>query len=614
MDNSAIQSLLAELDGLGIYVYLQDGKLKLRTKLASVPSEQLARIKAQKDQLIAYMQQHNKKQGRLSSAQQRIWFISQYEGQSNAYNMAGVVKLSRPVTLRQANDAIGSLLMRHEVLRSNFKYDEQGAIQCINERPEFALQAQPVAPNVSKSDIVKRLDKELSYCFDLEHDLLLRATLFVDESTQQGQWLYVAMHHIVADGWSVGLFVQALLEELNGQSNGATSHALQYLDYVHWEQQYQRTDEYQNQLGYWREQLTELELFELPTSYPRNANKSYRGRTHHFVIDGPRLASFNSQCKSLEITQFAGLLSVFYALLHRYSQKLDIILGVPVLNRSMAEFESMIGCFINTLPLRVQVDEAINFCTLTAQVKETVKQGLAHQNVAIEDIIRSLDLTKSSAHSALFQVLFNYNGVGLDTLSNGDLSAQVFPVDNHSAKFDLTLNITQTDAGLAATIDYCDSLFDAQLMNDLGDDFVALTEAFYTQPDSPITQLQLPSILRANQLLDNQAKANSHSVLESILTHGQTHPEKIALLEQGTEPRQLSYGELDRQSALVAHSICKHKQFSGYAPIALLVPRTINSVVAMMAVLRSGHAYLPLEQGTPVSRIIEVLHQAQFAI
>ncbi|CAM4006636.1 non-ribosomal peptide synthetase [Pseudoalteromonas byunsanensis] len=611
MDNSVIQNLLAELDGLGIYVYLQDGKLKLRTKLASVPSEQLARIKAQKDQLIAYMQQHNKKQGRLSCAQQRIWFISQYEEQSNAYNMAGVVKLSEPVAVHQVQRAIDNLLKRHEVLRSNFMFDDQGAIQRVNELPVFTLQTQHIIKSETKPDIIKRLDKELKYCFDLEHDLLLRATLFVDESAQQGQWLYVAMHHIVADGWSVGLFIQALLNELKEQSEEINTNPLQYLDYVHWEQQYQASDEYQNQLNYWCEQLTDIDFFELPTSYPRTASKSYHGSTHHFNIDKQRLEAFNKQCNALEVTQFVGLLSVFYALLHRYSQKLDITLGVPVLNRSMAEFESMIGCFINTLPLRVKCDESATFLTLTNQVKETVKHGLANQNVAVEDIIRSLDLAKSSAHSALFQVLFNYNGVALDTLSCGDLSAQLFPVDNHSAKFDLTLNISQTESGLAANIDYCDSLFDAQLINDLSDDFVALVTAFHEQTDGQITQLQLPSLSRVTQLLDNHRQTGCYSALEAILAHAQSQPEKIALLEEGTTPQQLSFAELDRQSAQVAYSIGIQSQFAGNGPIALLVPRTINSVVAMLAVLRSGHAYLPIEHGTPVSRIIEMLQQAQ---
>ncbi|WP_083330503.1 MULTISPECIES: non-ribosomal peptide synthetase [Pseudoalteromonas] len=608
MDNLAIKDLLAELDGLGIYVYLQDGKLKLRTKLASVPSEQLERIKAHKEQLIAYMQQHNKKQGRLSSAQQRIWFISQYEGQSNAYNMAGVVKLSEPVTTIEVKEAIDSLLMRHEVLRSNFIYHEQGTIQRVNEQPEFTLHTQHVAHNESKAEIIERLDTELNYCFDLEHDLLLRATLFVDESAQRGQWLYVAMHHIVADGWSVGLFIKALLVELSEQSDTTASHALQYLDYVHWEQQYQLSDDYQSQLSYWREQLNDLELFELPTSYPRSASKNYHGSTYHFEINNQQVAAFEKQCQLFEVTPFVGLLSVFYAVLHRYSQKSDMTLGVPVLNRSMAEFESMIGCFINTLPLRVKCESNVTLRGLSEQVKEVVKHGLANQSAAVEDIIRSQDLAKSSAHSALFQVLFNYNGVALDTLSHGGLSAQLFPVDNHSAKFDLTLNIANSEAGLAVNIDYCNSLFDAQLIRDFSDDFVALVAAFYQHADDFIAQLQLPSVARVNQLLASQNKTSNQSVVETMLAHAQTQPHKVALLE---ESRQLSYGELDRQSALIANSIGALSELVANTPIAILVPRSINSVVAMLAVMRSGHGYLPIEQGTPVNRVIEVLEQAQ---
>ncbi|MBD1582659.1 non-ribosomal peptide synthetase [Pseudoalteromonas sp. S16_S37] len=611
MDNIAIKSFLADLDSRGIYVYLQGGKLKLRTKLDTVAQDLLAQIKANKEHLIAYMSQHNLKQGYLSSAQQRIWFISQYEQPSYAYNMAGLIKFSRSVSVSDLNCAINNLLSRHDILRSNFFDGDNGAIQRVNEDYQFCLTVRPTSADPSKASLVKQLHSELRYCFDLVNELLVRGTFFTDDEREQGQWLYLSMHHIVADGWSVGLFVQALLAQLS-ESPTTNDKPLQYQDYVYWESQFRQTDDYQRQLSYWQDQLTSIELFELPTCHARSANKDYNGDTTYFTVDNALAQRFEQCCKQLEVTPFSGFLSVFYALLYRYSQKLDITLGVPVLNRTQTEFEDMIGCFINTLPMRVRFEQSPTFAQLVAVVKDTVKHGLANQNVALEDIIATLDLPKSSAHSALFQVLFNYNAVVTDKLSSSGLSAELIPLDNHSAKFDVTLNLSRTESGLTANIDYCSQLFDSEFIAALASDYVALIEAFCADQQQSIISVSLPSVHKAEQLLTQQSTQPQFvSVVEQIVRQAQKHPQQVALYDGGDKV--YSYAQLDSLSAQLANVLRKDSRVTDDKPVALLVNRSADCLVAMLGIMRAGLAYLPIEQGTPINRIFEVLNQASCA-
>ncbi|CAH9058404.1 Tyrocidine synthase 3 [Pseudoalteromonas holothuriae] len=608
MDNLAIESFLAELDKLGIYVYMQNGALKLRTKLDNVPSELLSRIKKNKDLLIEYMSQNHEKIGCLSSAQQRIWFISQYEQSSYAYNMSGLVRFSQPIHAKRLNQAINLLLSNNEVLKSNFISSEEGAIQKVCDQHEFAVDVAITQGNVSKEEIVSHLDAELTHCFDLANDLLVRGTLFTDNHCEHGQWLYIAMHHIIADGWSVGLFIQALLEALT--DNQPPQKQLQYLDYVHWEQQYRLSDDYKEQLSYWQDQLVDIDLFELPTSYPRSAGKNYQGSVSHFHIDNQTSLNFSRVCQTLKVTEFVGYLSIFYCLLYRYSQKRDITLGVPVLNRSQAEFETMIGCFINTLPIRLQLKKTPTFTQLAQDVMCIVKQALANQSVALEDIITSLNLPKSSAHSALFQVLFNYNAVAVDNLSNEDISADLTALDNQSAKYDLTLNLTQSEGDLIGSVDYCSCLFDSQLIEAFCKDFVVLVDTFTADCNHLIDLVPLPSVDESSNILQApQAKKQFISIVDSILNQVTVDPNQIAL-RQGDD-QSLTYDALEKQSAAIACAIVSSLNVAHHQPIAILVKRSINSVVAMLGVMRAKCAYLPIEQGTPFKRILEILNQAQ---
>ncbi|KZN67216.1 hypothetical protein N473_08315 [Pseudoalteromonas luteoviolacea CPMOR-1] len=609
MENSAIETLLAELDGQGIFVYVQDGRLKLRSRQSEIPPQKLAQIRAHKQALIAYMQRHHQKSGKLSRAQQRIWFIEQYETHLSAYNMAGLLRLSKAYSAAQIENALNVVLQRYDILRSQFKQQDGEAIQSVNQDVRLVLQVQERAALTGFESAARCIQDELSYQFDLDNELLVRARLLTEQG--RGYWLYVCMHHIVADGWSIRLFTQSLIDELEGQS--ATEKTLQYLDFVHWENKYQQSSVYQQHLRYWQQQLADLSVFELPTSTPREAHKQYHGEKLEASLSQEQAHHFSLRCQQLGITAFAGYLGVFYALLHRYGQAEDITVGVPVLNRTQAEFEQVVGCFINTLPMRNLLDGHQSLQHVLSETHQLVKAGLEHQSVAVEEIIDALDLAKSTAHSALFQVLFNYNGVAEQVVRNDGVSAELFALDNHTAKYDLTLNITDFNSGVVLSFDYAKQLFDGRFIEQLSTDYIALIDLVCEGAEQGIGQLTLPSTRQASPLKQIEPIIAPVSVIARLYQSAQRHPERTALIQANVQNEQgpsiMCYDTLITQLEGVARRLYTvHQPVS--SPLTLLVQRDIQSLIWMLGAMRAGIAYLPIDVDTPTERILEVMSQA----
>ncbi|MCO7189534.1 MULTISPECIES: non-ribosomal peptide synthetase [unclassified Pseudoalteromonas] len=604
MENSAIEALLAELDGQGIYVYLQEGRLKLRTHLATVPEAQLNKIKENKSALIDYMQANHQKQGALSFSQQGIWLIDQYHGGEVAYTMAGLLKLSHPITKAQLEAAINTLLVRHDILRSQFFATEQGGCQRVNAELSLKVMSLSVAEPVTRAKIEAHVQPYLQQGFDLQKALPVRAALISGDEQTRGQWVYLMLHHLVVDGWSVQLLVNELLDVLqNTATEQAAPAPLQYLDYVHWEKRFVQSEAYQQQHAYWQKQLEGFTPFALPTSFARQAQPSFQGASHQFILNDEQFPRFESCCQQLGITVFAGLLSVFYALLYRYSQQQDITVGVPVLGREHSEFESMIGCFIHTLPLRQQITAEMSFSELARNTLTQVTRALENQSVSQDALAKLADT------SQLFSVLFNYNAVPTTPLRSGSLEAELFTLNNHSAKVDLTLTLTTRGKAMVAELEYNVALFSGELIAQIGEDFQALFRAFSGDQSMPLSDAQLPSVKLAQQLLTTEPPRRAAPlVLPQILAHAQSRPAHAALVSASDPAQSLSYAELDEHSASLASALDDTIQSDDI--VAVLVNRQVKSLVALLGVMRAGAAYLPIDQETPVQRVIEIMQLA----
>ncbi|KZN46884.1 non-ribosomal peptide synthetase [Pseudoalteromonas luteoviolacea] len=612
MENSAIETLLAELDGQGIFVYLKDGRLKLRSRNSDIPAEKLALIRAHKSELIAYMQRHHQKIGRLSRAQQRIWFLDKYENQLSAYNMAGLLKLSQPFSKAQVALAINTVLQQCDVLRSQFRLDGEAVKQVVDQEAVLHVSEILATADVDNDAAAALIQDQLQHRFDLASDLLVQASLITHQG--RGEWLYLCMHHIVADGWSIKLFTQALLDELAGVQHQAP--ALQYLDFVHWESQYQQTSEYQSQLAYWQSSLADFTVFELPTRAPRSVYKHYQGTQLRLLMSDDESSQYSHYCQTLGITPFAGYLGIFYGLLYRYSQNEDITVGVPVLNREHHDFESVVGCFINTLPMRLKVSGELSLNELLKQTQALSVESLANQAVAVEDIIDVIDLAKSTSHSALFQILFNYNGVVKQPLSSGTLTGTLQELDNCTAKYDLTLNINDVEHGAELCFDYASALFDKQFVAQFANDYKSIiNEVLNNKGGVPLGHIKLFSthMIDSISAFSRVEVDTPITVIEAIYQGAQTHPNNTALIQASKDASlaatALSYSALCSQVDVLASRL---RSVIGVrkAPLTLLVNKEVDSVIWMLSAMRAGITYLPIDIATPVVRILEVMSQA----
>ncbi|NSY35532.1 amino acid adenylation domain-containing protein [Pseudoalteromonas sp. JC28] len=609
MENFAIKQWLDELDRQQIYVYLQQDKLKLRTPLGQVPEGILDKIKAHKTALITYLQGQQKQSAALSAAQQRMWFIDKYEGGTAAYNMAGLVKLSQPFSVTDIEQALSRLIAKYDILRARFITVEGKVVQQIEPAEAMKIAVMTVDEEALPNQLPESTKEAVGYQFDLANESLLQVTALVSNSHTACRWLLVNMHHIISDGWSVTIFINALLYELSEACVELPD--LQYVDYVHWEQQLRQSPDYQQQLAYWTEQLEAFTPFELSTSYPRKKEKQYQGDTVRCSFNAEQIQRLDKACHSDGVTHFTALLGVFYILLYRYSEQADITLGVPVANRQQSEFEAMLGCFINTLPLRMQINGHHSMSEAIKALQYKVLQGLSNQNAAVEDIIEALELPKSAAHSALFQVLFNYNGVASSKVSvNNQLEAELIALDNGTAKFDLTLSVDDTDDALVCDFVYATGLYDHALIQQFADDYLALVQCYCAKEALPIDDL----VLKSTNLPTKAANINHNIsqpalVSQAIRSIAQTQGEAIAVVvpsTNGEASRALTYQQLQSQSLQIANNLDVPASI-----IALITTGDMSDIVTMLGVMQSGRAYLPIDGNMPTARALQMLAQAE---
>ncbi|NUZ10465.1 amino acid adenylation domain-containing protein [Pseudoalteromonas sp. McH1-7] len=609
MDNFAIKQWLDELDRQQIYVYLQQDKLKLRTPLGQVPEAIMEKIKAHKTALITYLQGQQKQSTALSAAQQRMWFIDKYEGGTEAYNMAGLVKLSQPFLVTDIEQALNRLVAKHDILRARFTTVEGRVVQQIEPAEAMKITVMSVNEDALPNQLPESIKQAVRYQFDLASESLLQVTALVRNSHTACRWLLINMHHIISDGWSVTVFINALLRELTEEP--LDSPVLQYGDYVHWEQQLRQSPDYQQQLAYWTEQLEAFTPFELPTSYPRKKEKQYQGGTVRCSFNAEQIQRLDKACHSDGVTHFSALLGVFYILLYRYSEQTDITLGVPVANRQQSEFETMLGCFINTLPLRMQINGEHSISEAIKALQGQVLQGLSNQNVAVEDIIEALELPKSAAHSALFQILFNYNGVASNKVSvNSQLEAELIALDNGTAKFDLTLSVDDTDDAFVCDFVYATGLYDHALIQQFADDYLALVQCYCAKETLPIDDLVLKSTSVSAKAADiNHNISQPALVPQAIRDIAQIQGEAIAVVmpnTNGEASRTLTYQQLQDQSLQIANNLDAPASI-----IALITTGDMSDIVTMLGVMQSGRAYLPIDGNMPTARALQMLGQAE---
>ncbi|MBC3453768.1 non-ribosomal peptide synthetase [Pseudomonas mosselii] len=540
-----------------------------------------------------------------SLAQNRLWLLWQLEPQSAAYNIPAGLHLRGELDEAALQASFQALVARHESLRTLFDEVDGQAVQRILPSQSFSLR-QLDLEGLSPAEVAARREDEAQQPFDLRQGPLLRVTLArLDDEEHQ---LWVTLHHIVADGWSLNILLDefARLYAAQGQTVQLPELTLGYADYGQWQRQWLADGESARQLDYWKNRLgDELPVLDLCTDQPRASQQHTRAARHSLKVPAALTSALKELARDQQASLFMVLLAGWQALLHRYSGQGDIRVGVPNANRPRLETQGMVGFFINTQVLRAELDGRLSFAGLLAQVRQATLEAQAHQDLPFEQLLEALPQAREQG---LFQVMFNHQQRDLSALRRlPGLLAEELPWHSREAKFDLQLHSEEDHQGrLTLAFDYAAGLFEAATVKRLASHLLALLEQVCAEPQLALGEVRLLDEQGRAQLLGwGQAPMASapRLLVEQLNEQARLTPERTALVWEGG---QLSHAELHQQANRLAHYL-RDKGVGPDTCVAIALERSPQLLVGLLAILKAGGAYVPLDTDYPAERLAYML-------
>ncbi|QMS92432.1 NcpA [Nostoc edaphicum CCNP1411] len=557
----------------------------------------------------------------LSYAQQRLWFLDQFEPNSGSYNIPFGLRLVGTLNVVALEQSLIEIIHRHEALRTNFITVDGQATQIIQTQPNWSVAVVDLKhlPLTEQETAAQKLVQQQAFePFDLESEALIRATLIVLSETEQ--WLLVCMHHVVSDGWSIGVFVQELQALYNAYSQGQPSPLLplpiQYADFAIWQRQWLQGEVLQSQLSYWEQQLANAPTFlSLPTDRPRPAVQTFNGAYQEFALSSELTQRLLQLSQQQGVTLFMTLLAAYNTLLYRYTGQTDILVGTPIANRDRTEIEGLIGFFVNTLVMRTDLSENPSFNELLPRIREMALSAYAHQDLPFEMLVEALQPERDLSYTPLFQVMFVLNNAPTSEVELTELTVSSLPIESSTAKFDLTLSMENTSTGLVGGWEYNTDLFDSNTIERITGHFVTLLEAIVANPQERISQLPILTAFEQQQLLiewnntsvDYPQDKCIHQLFEEQV---ERTPDAVAVV---FENEQLTYHELNCRANQLAHYL-QSLGVSADVLVGICVERSLEMVVGLLGILKAGGAYVPLDPEYPQDRLSFMLADAQVSV
>src|ERR1700754_806828 len=557
----------------------------------------------------------------LSFAQQRLWFLHQMDPSNAAYNMPLAFRLSGQLDVAALQWSLDEIVRRQQILRTTFDVLDQEPVQLVAATGALALTVtdfSSLPPSVSEMEAEMLATEETQRPFDLVNGPLIRARLMRLGTNEQG--LLVTMHHIISDGWSQTV----LLNELGALYEAAVADhtsplpelSIQYADFAVWQREWLQGEVLDQQLEYWRKHLRGAPpSLELPTDRPRPAVQSFNGERYSFALSRDLTTRLLELSRREDATPFMTLLAAFYVLLYRYTGQADIVVGTPVANRSRQELESLIGFFVNTLVLRVDLSGDPTFRELLAQVREVSLGAFAHQDLPFEMLVEELSPIRDASRNPLFQVVFALQNMPDPASRQLELDITPVEVKTARAQFDLMLDVISIDRQFYVTLVYNTDLFDASTIQLTGERFKVLLAGVVHGAGRRISTLPVLTGFELRRLLVEWNDTGKESVYE-VRIHRlfeqqvERAPETIALV---FEERRLTYEELNQRANKLAHYLVA----SGVGPesfVGLLLERSPEMIVALLAILKAGGVYVPLDPASPPARLSYMVDDARISV
>ncbi|SHN37810.1 non-ribosomal peptide synthetase, partial [Mucilaginibacter sp. OK098] len=541
----------------------------------------------------------------LSSGQQRMYFLYELDRTSLAYNMPYAVELEGALDVERLNEAFGSLIARHESLRTTFEVSAGDVVQRINETTNFTISHYEAADAAATAAVITSFIRP----FDLGAGPLIRVGLV--KVSQESHLLLADMHHIITDGVSQGILIRDFMELYEKGSLPALS--LQYKDYSEWQHSQAQQEQLMNQRSYWKEKFAgELSVLDLPLDHNRPSVKSYQGRSRTFTLNREETHQLKALGEGSEATLFMTLLSVLNVLLGKLSNQEDITIGTPIAGRYHAELEGIIGLFVNTLALRNHPKGELSFREFLEEVKISSLSGFEHQLYPYEELVNELELPRDTGRNPLFDVMFTFQNFRQDELQIPGLQLKFRDADHGISKFDIEVTAVQAGEELHFTFEYSTALFGAETIDRFITYFKRIVTEVTADAGKQLSQIDILSPSERNKLLN---KFNDTSVdypldktfINLFETQVKLTPDFVAAAD---ETQEVSYSELNKRANQFAHALLS-KGLLPEMPVAVICNRSVDMLVGIIGILKAGGAYVPLSADFPVNRIVEVFTDAK---
>ena len=545
----------------------------------------------------------------VSSAQRRMYFASEVAGNSSVlYNISGAVILDRIIDTQKLEECFNILINRHETLRTYFELNSESVVQKVLDNINFKL---PVI-NDENFDNLHDLFKSFVKPFDLSKAPLFR-TKFVSFTNGKSA-IFLDMHHIISDGSSLSILVDELCKLYNNEALPKLN--ISYKDFAVFENNKLNSDEFKDAKNYWLSQFSgEIPILNLPTNHPRPAVQSFEGKKVYSLINKDLTQKIKKISDSLGITPYMLLLSAYYILLSKYTSQNDIVVGSPIIGRDILETYNLIGMFVNTLALREKIDISSSFKDFVLSVKNNLLKTYKYQTYPFDELVSNLNLKRDISRNPLFDTMFIYQNNGYKELNFKNIKSEYYIPDTNISKFDLSLEAVPTNNEIKLSFEYATKLFDEDFIKNLSEHYLNILKSVLENINTKIADIDMLSESEKNKILyefNNTAvdypKNKSISVL--FEEQAQKTPDNIALVF-GDE--KLTYKELNEKANSLAHYL-RNNGIDRNDLVGIMVNRSLEMIISILAVLKAGAAYIPIDPTYPKDRIEYMLSNSNAKI
>lgn len=539
----------------------------------------------------------------VSSAQKRVYYTSKMSGEDSIlYNMPGAIVFENKPNVQKLNDCFKFLIDRHSSLRTYFEIIDGEVFQKVEPNVSFKIDEENVV-NKTIDEVINDFVKP----FNLEKAPLFRVKIaYLKDSTL----LLFDMHHIISDGLSLSILTNELCKLYNGKTLSDIS--AQYVDYAEWEYKNLKDDILHDSKDFWINQFKDdIPVLNMPTDFVRPAIQCFEGAKVYKVINTSLASKLNSLAKKLDVSNYMLLLACYYVLLYKYTNQEDIVVGSPVTSRNREELLNMIGMFVNTLPLKNHIDSSMSFSEFLKNIKTNCTESLSNQVFPFDELVNNLNITRDTSRSPLFDTMFTYQNDGFATLNFGEIKTKYYIPDTKIAKFDLSLEVVPTDDEFKLNFEYATSLFKKDTIERFSDCFIHILEEVVDNYNLKISDIDILCDKDRNTILYefNDTKMPYHrekTIYQMIEEQCKKTPNATAVTFENSS---ITYKELNEKANQLARYM-KNLGIGRNSIVGVMLPRSLEVLISIFAVLKTGACYIPIDPSFPKNRIDYMLENS----